>query len=262
MSYPSPSTERNRFVQGAFAPWRQIVIKRSRSPISSAPKGSDRSIALEHDPVQIPDFADRVVSVCFVHQTAIILYHEIADLPFVAVLESLLGCVFEKLMEQRQRFLFWHSDNLFDADWIDVDRLAACPRMRSDDRMNDRSRRNLLSLFRQARELSLAVFALIDVSRLQAVDALLHLFGKRIVCLVHVNELRVAAGLRELHGINRRRLRRLDIIRVIGVVSLAGDVDPPVLAFILIRGVVDLRTFGDSEARIVLQKDLAEDLHS
>jgi hypothetical protein len=36
---------------------------------------------------------------------------------------------------------------------------------------------------------------------------------------------------------------------------------PPGLEFILIGDVVDLRAFGDSEARIVLQKDLAEDPH-
>jgi hypothetical protein len=75
---------------------------------------------------------------------------------------------------------------------------------------------------------------LIDVPRLQAVDALLHGLRKRIVCLVHVNEC-VAAGLRGYHGIEHgikfRRFRRLDVIRVIGVASLAGDVDPPVLEY-------------------------------
>ena len=64
-----------------------------RSAIANA-SSSDWSIALEHDPVKIPDFADRVVSVCFVRQTEIISDHEIADLPFGS--GFLLGCMFEK----------------------------------------------------------------------------------------------------------------------------------------------------------------------
>ena len=106
---------------------------------------SDRSIPLEHDAVQIPDVAYGIVSVCFMHQTAIIPDHDIAGLPFVAVLEFLLGRVFEQLVEQQQRLMFRHSDNLFDADRVDIDRLAACSRMLSDDRMNDRLRGNFPS---------------------------------------------------------------------------------------------------------------------
>ena len=97
--------------------------------------------------------------------------------------------------------------------------------------------------------------------RLEALDAFLYVLGKRIVCLAHVHELRVAAAFRQPHGIKRSRFWGLDIVRVIGVVSLAGDVDAPILQFLLIGDVVDLRTFGDREAGILLQKDLAEDLH-
>jgi hypothetical protein len=66
------------------------------------------------------------------------------------------------------------------------------------------------------------------------VDTLFHLRGQRTVSLVHVDQLRVAAALWKLHGTKRRRLGRLDIVRVIGVVSLAGNVDLPVLQLILI----------------------------
>ena len=48
---------------------------------------------------------------------------------------------------------------------------------------------------------------------------------------------------------------------MIGMVTLAGNVDAPILQFLLIGDVVDLRTFRDREARIMLRKDLAEDLH-
>jgi hypothetical protein len=95
------------------------------------------------------------------HQTAIIPNHDIAGLPFVAVLEFLLSRMFEEFVEQRQGFVFRHADNLFNADRVDVDRLAACFRMRSDDRMNGRLGLIPSSRLREARQLSLAVFALI-----------------------------------------------------------------------------------------------------
>ena len=47
-------------------------------------------------------------------------------------------------------------ENFVDADRVNVDRFAAGLRMRSDNWMNDRIRRNFASLVREARELSLA----------------------------------------------------------------------------------------------------------
>jgi hypothetical protein len=56
-------------------------------------------------------------------------------------------------------------------------------------------------------------------------------------------------------------LRRFDGVRVVGVISLAGDVGAPVLERVLIGDVVDLRTLGHGKTRIVLPKDITEDLH-
>jgi hypothetical protein len=78
---------------------------------------------------------------------------------------------------------------------------------------------------------------------------------------VHVDELGVAAAQRQLHGVQRRGLGRLDVVGVIGVVALARDIDGTVLASVLVGDVVDHRTFRHREAGIVLRKHLAEVLH-
>jgi hypothetical protein len=86
----------------------------------------------------------------------------------------------------------------------------------------------------------------------------LHGLGKRIVCLVHVSEC-VAAGLRGHHGVKRSSLSAARYHSRDRYPSPGMWTRPS--SNILIADVVDLRTFEDSEARTVVQKDLVKDLH-
>src|SRR3954447_5241382 len=99
--------------------------------------------------------------------------------------------MFEKLIEQPQRFTFMKPDNLFDPDRIDVDRLAAGLRMDADQWMRHRARLDLLLVTWKLWKFPLAVFALIDVTRLQPVDPFFHVIRQPVVSLVHVDELGV-----------------------------------------------------------------------
>ena len=59
----------------------------------------------------------------------------------------------------------------------------------------------------------------------------------------------------------RGRLWRHRIIGMIGVIALAGDIDPAVSGLVLVGDVVNRGTFRHGEARIVLRENLAERLH-
>src|SRR5215472_15620400 len=132
--------------------------------------GSDRPFALEHKPVQVAHLAYWIISVRLVQQTAIVPDHDVARLPFMTILEFLLRRMFEKFVEQRQSLRLRHSDDLFNANGIDVKRLATRFRMRPDQRVHDRLGSDSFSLFGELRKFPLAVSALVDVARLKVVD--------------------------------------------------------------------------------------------
>jgi len=99
------------------------------------------------------------------------------------------------------------------------------------------------------------------VTRLQAIDFLLGRAGQRVEGFAHIHELRVAAGVRQFHSVESGRLRRRAIVRVIGVIALAGNVGLAVLELVLVGDVVDGGTIRHREARIVLRKYLTEQFH-
>jgi hypothetical protein len=59
----------------------------------------------------------------------------------------------------------------------------------------------------------------------------------------------------------RRCVGRLGIVGMVGMITLSGDVHPPILQLVLIGDVMDGRTFRDPEAGIVLREDFSEEFH-
>src|ERR1700694_1378670 len=238
---------------------RQTVIRRFCTSISFALRGGirdplSRTTALEHQTIKVAHLADRIVAVCLMHKTAVVPDHHIPRFPLMAILELQLRRVLEQFVEQRQRLGVVHSDDFFDPYRIDIDRLAAGPRMGSHERVDDGFRCNAFTVRRQLRQLPLAMLALINVTRLQPIDSLLHVLGQGIIGLIHVHELGVATCFRELDGMQRGRLWRLTVVGVIRVVALTRDVNLPVFQLVLIGDVVDLGAFWHRKARIVLWK--------
>ncbi len=133
--------------------------------------------------------------------------------------------------------------------------------MRPHQRVHHRVRHKLLRRLAQRHQLPLAVAALVDVDRAQTVDPLPHRRRKIEIRPMHVDELRVAAAIRQLHRMQHGRLRRFGGIRVIGVVALARNVALAVRVEVLVGDVVDLRTIRQRKARVVLREHLAEQLH-
>ncbi len=164
MSAPEATADQRR---DAMAP-RCNTVSQSDGPCASfiACRVYDRLSALEHQTIEVADLAVRIVAVGLVQQAAIVPDHHVAGMPFVAVLEFELGRMLQQLVEQREGFRLAHPDDFLDPDWIDVDRLAAIVGMNADQRMGHRLGRDLLSLARQLRKLTLAVFALVHVTRL------------------------------------------------------------------------------------------------
>src|SRR5947207_668798 len=134
--------------------------------------------------------------------------------------------------------------------------------MRPYERVENKRRADRLAAFsRELRQLPLTEAALVDMARQTPVDAALHPLGERIVGLVHIDELRIAAARGQLDRMEGGRLGRVSVVGVVGMIALTGDADTAVLKLVLIGDVVDERAFRHCEAWVVLGEDLAEVLH-
>src|SRR4051794_12255167 len=82
--------------------------------------GLHRGLALEHETIKITDFINRIITVCLVHQAAIVPDHHVAGFPFVPVFELELSGMRQQSVEESQCILLLHPENFLDPDRIYV----------------------------------------------------------------------------------------------------------------------------------------------
>ena len=129
------------------------------------------------------------------------------------------------------------------------------------ERVNDGRRDGFAFFLRQAHQFPLAMLALIDMARPKTADPGLHVVRQGRIGLAHIDELRVAAALRQTYRMQRRCLGRFGIVGVVRMVTLARNVNGAVLEPVLVGDVVDHGTTRHLEARIMLWKYVPEQLH-
>ena len=178
----------------------------------------------------------------------------------MAVFVFLLRRVGHQFGDEVERLVVRHADDRFDAHRVEEEGLPAVLRVDPHQRMHPRRRQRLEALLVQRLQFARAVFAEIDMHRLQGVDAALRRLGKLVVGEVHVDVLRVAAVARQRHGIEDRRLGRGRVIGMVGVEGLARDV---ALARhgLLVRDEIHLRKAGDVQLLLVVRLQLPPHLH-
>ena len=130
---------------------------------------------------------------------AIVPHEKIAELPDMLVDELGPLADFVELIEDGATFVCRHAFNARRHEAVDEQAFAASFRMRDEHRMI--AMRNAAEISRYIGLLRALVF--MDVERLLAREALLKLGWNRFIRFVHIREFRVAAGRRQLEGVEK-----------------------------------------------------------
>src|SRR5579871_6452043 len=220
---------------------------------------SPRRLALQHQPIEIAALAHVIIGIGLVDDAAVVPDHEIAVSPLVAVLVFRLDRVRHQFGDEIKRLPLTHADNRLDPHRVQIKRLAAVFGMGADQRMNAGGRDEPRALFAERPQFARAVFALVNVHRLQPVDPRLHRRVEIVIGLVHVDILGVTAMARQCDRVEHCRLGRRRMIGMVGVKRLARNVT---LAGhrLLVRDIVKLRVARHMHLALVVLEQLAKDL--
>jgi hypothetical protein len=180
-----------KFIADDAEKWAKVI---KFAGVKSAVTPSDRRFALEHEAVEVAALAHVVVGVGLMHDAAVVPQHPVAMTPLVTVLVFFLRGVPHQLVDQRQRLLVVHADDGFHAHRIEEQRLAAVLGVGAHQRVDAGRRQLAATLLGDLPERARAIFALIDMNRLEPIDSLLGLRGQVVIGVVHIDVLRVAAA--------------------------------------------------------------------
>jgi hypothetical protein len=167
-------------------------------------------------------FLDRIATGRRVQRAAIVPDHDVADLPFVAVLRRRRRHVVGEFGDQRFALGLRQALDAHDVIGIGVQRDAARFLVAPHDRMHGGRAVAVLGI---EQVVAAPAAAAIDVLGLQPLQALLQALRQRFVGLVHRGEQGVAAIGRDLYAVELRGLADLGVPRRIGVPAAAAIVD-------------------------------------